>query len=169
MSKPRKVHTTESLLARTLEDGDCRVWQGYSTNKTPQVDHQGRMTSVRKLLFVLSGKVAEEGAYFGAKCQTVNCVCPDHIIKRHPKLQMKAMAKAASTGTVKAERLRKMTQTRRKTWAKLDMEKANTIRNSEESGPVLAQRYGITRSLVNRIKRGDQWRDTSNPFAGLMA
>jgi hypothetical protein len=168
MSMPRKVHTTESLLARAVEEGECLIWQGYSIRKTPQVDHEGKMTSVRKLLVTLAGGEIREGSFFGVTCGTVDCICPAHIIQRSPKGQLKAMAKAANSGTVKAQRVRKMTQTRRKLLAKLDMETATVIRNSEESGPVLAERYGITRSLVNRIKRGDQWRDTSNPFAGLL-
>ena len=39
---------------------------------------------------------------------------------------------------------------------------------STESGPALADRYGVNRSLINRIKRGDAWKDYTNPFGGLM-
>ena len=48
------------------------------------------------------------------------------------------------------------------------MEQVREIRLSEDSGPVLAERYGVNRSLIGGIRRGTAWRDYSNPFAGLM-
>jgi len=32
---------------------------------------------------------------------------------------------------------------------------------------VLAERYGVSKSWINRIKRGEVWRVLSSPFAGL--
>ena len=52
---------------------------------------------------------------------------------------------------------------------KLDIDKAREIRMSTESGPVLAARYGVNRSLISRIKRGTDWKDYANPYAALGA
>lgn len=53
--------------------------------------------------------------------------------------------------------------------AKLTLEQAREIRASEDTGPVLAERYGVNRSLIGSIRRGVAWRDYSDPFAGLGA
>ena len=53
--------------------------------------------------------------------------------------------------------------------AKLTAEQAREIRESLESGPVLALRYGVNKSLINNIKRGEAWRVYASPFAGLGA
>ena len=52
----------------------------------------------------------------------------------------------------------------------LTIEQAREIRMSDESGPVLALRYGVDKSLINGIKAGRNWKEYSNtnPFAGLM-
>jgi hypothetical protein len=49
------------------------------------------------------------------------------------------------------------------------MDQARTIRMSGESGPVLATRYGVNRSVINNIKLGRSWKDYKNPFSALMA
>ena len=53
--------------------------------------------------------------------------------------------------------------------AKLTLDQARTIRMSDESGTVLAERYSVSRQTVNRIKAGTAWREVSTPFAGLGA
>jgi ribosome-binding protein aMBF1 (putative translation factor) len=161
------VHTVDSLLARTEEYGECQVWTGYSTNKTPQVDHNGKMVPVRRLLCELDG-VAITGQYFGVRCGTELCVCPEHIIQRSQKGHAKVMAKSAATRRA-AKATDQYIARRNRPDTKLDVDKAREIRESLESGPVLAARFGVSRSLVNKIKRGEYWRDHSNPFAGLMA
>jgi hypothetical protein len=51
--------------------------------------------------------------------------------------------------------------------AKLSESKAQEIRLSDDSGPVLAERFGVSRGLINRIKRGRAWRVLSSPWQGL--
>ena len=49
----------------------------------------------------------------------------------------------------------------------MTLEMAREVRASNESGPVLAKRYGVDRSLIGSIRRGEVWKDYSNPFDGL--
>jgi hypothetical protein len=167
--KKQAVHTLASIMARTEDYGDCQVWTGYAPNKTPSLDYYGKMTSVRRVIAILSGREIKDEGFFAAKCGTDLCVCPEHIIQRSRAVHMRVMAKGAATGTVHTERIRKVTLTRRKQSAKLDMGKARDIRASEESGPVLAQRYGVNRSLINKVRANKAWIDTASPFAGLGA
>ena len=78
---------------------------------------------------------------------------------------MRNMASKRRVSDVTANKLRKFRV--ESGLAKLDEVKAQEIRNSEESGQVLADRYGVSRSWVNRIKRNEVWRMLSNPWKGL--
>lgn len=167
MSRSRAVHTLESLLARTEDVGECQVWTGYSTNKTPQVDNQGKMVPVRRLILELSGTPVV-GKFIGIKCGTERCVCPAHITQRSLKTHARMMAKKAGARKA-AKSTEQLIARRQRADVKLDVQKAREIRESVETGPVLAEKYGISRSLVNKIKRGEYWRDTTSPFSGLMA
>ena len=88
----------------------------------------------------------------------------------HEQHARDAAQRAAKKGAWKGKaRAAKIASTRRANInKKLDMDKAREIRMSTESGPVLAARYGVNKSLINGIKRGTAWKDYSNPFAALM-
>lgn len=169
MSRARAIHTVESLKARTIEEGECWLWQGYVANNTPQVnaivDGKKKMVSVRRLLRELvTGQAQPEGS-FGHTCGNPLCVNPDHAIWRGKEAHMRAMARKRTVGPVTASKLRKYRV--ESGLAKLDESKAQEIRQSPESGPVLAERYGVSRSWINKIRRGEAWRLLTSPFRGL--
>jgi hypothetical protein len=169
MSKARTEPTLDSLKARTIEEGDCWLWQGYIANNTPQVvsyaSGSKRMVSVRRLLRELeTGRVQPDGHYSNT-CGNPLCVNPDHTIWRGQDAHMRAMAKKRRVSDVTANKLRNYRVNTGQ--AKLSESKAQEIRLSEEPGPVLAERYGVSRSWINRVKRGEVWRVLSSPFAGL--
>ncbi|MGV2480270.1 UNVERIFIED_CONTAM: hypothetical protein IGO34_26065, partial [Salmonella enterica subsp. enterica serovar Weltevreden] len=95
------------------------------------------------------------------------CVNPAHL----PASTISAVAKAAADRGVFSgiARAAKIAAARRAQSAKLDIQKARDIRMSSESGPVLAARYGVNKSRINAIKRGEAWKDHVNPFYGLGA
>jgi hypothetical protein len=169
MSKARTEPTLDSLKARTIEEGDCWLWQGYIQNNTPQVvsyaSGSKRMVSVRRLLReLITGRVQPDGHYSNT-CGNPLCVNPDHTIWRGQDAHMRAMAKKRRVSDVTANKLRNYRVNTGQ--AKLSESKAQEIRLSEEPGPVLAERYGVSRSWINRVKRGEVWRVLSSPFAGL--
>lgn len=161
------VHTERSILSRTQEVGECMEWQGYVQNGTPAVCHEGKVVMVRRLLLQFRGIDLPKGSYAVPKCGNPLCVNPDHIQVRNQSQHAVAMAKNINYSA--PERIRKLTDSARELRGKLDIEKAREIRMSDEPGPVLAERYQVNKSMINRIKRGDAWRDIRNPFAGLMA
>ena len=169
MSKPRTEPTLDSLKARTIEEGDCWLWQGYLQNNTPQVasykDGGKRMVSVRKLLRELETGRPQPDGHYSNTCGNPLCVNPDHTLWRGQEAHMRAMVKKRKFSDVTANKLRSF---RVNTGlAKLSETKAQEIRLSEETGQVLAERYGVSKSWINRIKRGEVWRVLSSPFAGL--
>jgi hypothetical protein len=169
VSPPRTIHTLESLQARTIEEGDCWLWQGYSQNGTPQVMHYRKdkkgMYSVRRLLRELQiGRAMPDGQY-GNTCKNPLCVSPDHTLWKNTKTHMRDMASRRTHGPV--ESLKKRQARIDLGLTKLDMEKAQAIRASSEPGRVLAEQYGVHESMIKRIRTGRVWRVLSSPFAGL--
>lgn len=56
--------------------------------------------------------------------------------------------------------------------AKLDIEKARYIRNSDKTEAELSKELGVCQSLINRVKRGVSWGEGTvkgNIFSGLIA
>lgn len=167
--KPRTVHTLESLQARTIEEGDCWLWQGYIQNKTPQVvaypAGNKRMVSVRRLLRELTTGQKQPDGHYGNTCGNTCCVNPEHTIWKGQQAHMRYMAKKRVVSNVMANKLR---QHRIESGlAKITESKAQEIRSSSEPGPVLAERYGVSKGLINRIKRGTVWRVLVSPWQGL--
>lgn len=167
MAKPKTIHTIESLMALTTEEGDCRLWDKYLGNGVPMIFHDGKLIQVRKLMLMLQG-IEVRTRYTSPSCNNPLCVEPSHIVQRTSKQQHSHMAKMVSASPSNHSRIIKITKARREQVGKITQEQAIEIRMSDESGPVLADRFGITRSMVNRIKRGQSWvQEFGNPFAGL--
>lgn len=168
MSMQPKKHTIESLLERTVEEGDCRLWTGYLCNGVPQVHHQGKMVPVRRLMLALAGKNSTAAAFVACSCGNTSCVEPLHIVQHTEVHHMRKMARASSTGPAKLIRIARLTQTMRANSIIGSIDVAREIAASTESGPVLAARYGVNCTTINNIKRGDSWASGAHPFAGLV-
>ena len=159
-----RIHTIESLKKRTIEDGECWEWQGYCANGTPSVSHDGKMISVRRLFTQLLGNTVREG-YYVPKCGNKLCVNPEHTTYNDPKQHMK---KAARKALQSPTRRLKIQIHKRATTAKLTQEMADEIRCSEGPSRIIAEKYGVNKSVICRIRAGKAWVNLSNPFAGLM-
>lgn len=171
MTMPRKVHTTESLLARADEFGDCLIWNGYMANNTPYVFHEGKMTSVRGLLWKLSGKTAPEGRlFYRVVCGQDKCVNPAHTRCQTQAEHMRYMNEPGRrTASGEAIRAAKIAQYRRRI-SRITPEMLAEILASHESGPELERRLGVSRSLISQYRRGELGATRiSNPFQGLGA
>ena len=168
MTRARAIHTTESLLARTVEEGDCRLWTGFATNRTPLVCEDGRMVPVRRVLSRLAGR-DDGAAYYAAACGNPLCVEQEHTVARTHKQHMRVMGKTASTGAGAAARRARITAARRARGDVVPDDVVQAILASNESGPVLAARYGISRSTVNNYRSARIGRTAgNNPFAALI-
>jgi hypothetical protein len=99
-------------------------------------------------------------------CNDRRCVCSDHLrASTTADVSKAAAARGAFSGVARAA---KIAATKRAT-GKINADIARIIFSSDESGPVLSARYGVDRSLVNRIKNGQAWKQYgANPFSGLM-
>jgi hypothetical protein len=169
VSKARTTHTLESLRSRVIEVGDCWEWQGYIQNNTPQVigypDGKKKMVSVRRMLReIITGQPQPDGHY-GNTCGNPRCVNPDHTLWKSAAAHMRAMGRERKVSTVTANKLRKFRV--EAGLAKLDESKAQEIRLSSEPASVVAERFGVSKSWITKIRRGAAWRVLTSPWQGL--
>lgn len=165
MTRVITQHTLETLLARTVEIGECREWQGYIGNDTPQVSHGGKMMTVRRLMFELQGK-AIEGYYIAPSCGNFRCVSPEHAIARTNAAHIKRMNQNVDpNGLLRLIKLQQVARGRRK----LTDEQVQQIRSDPRPSRAVAAEHGVSKGLVCLIRAGKAHRAVSaSPFAGLM-
>lgn len=146
------------------EDGDCLVWKGHcGKGEMPVMSVKGVPRTVRRLTYQHAVGPVGAGMEVVSTCGTPRCVAPEHL-KKISKTQRRRESAAkrsagASVRLLSANRVRQ---------GKLDMEKARAIRASEETGPVLAERYGVSTALISLVRRGQSWAEPS-PWSGLGA
>ena len=161
------IHTLESIMARTVEVGDCMEWQGHiRQDNVPYITVNRQYMAVRRLILQLIGKPAKRGNFVGTTCGNQSCVNPEHIIERSRREHMRYAASMLDhndpTIVVKQQRAVKRLLTPE------DVEK---IRFDERSATAIAAEVGCCRQVVSRIRRGTSHRIVNasvNPFAGLM-
>lgn len=157
----------QTLLSRTDEIGDCLVWNStIGTTGYPIIHTPDGCRLARRLAFTLSGGVLKQRQPVATTCGDKRCINPEHLRASTTAKIAQAAARRGAYST--RARGAKIAAARRNGGAKLTEALAAEIRLSSEPGRVLADRYGVDKSLVNRIKRGTAWRDYSSPFAGLV-
>jgi hypothetical protein len=163
-----KVSVIERVMKRVLEIGDCLEWQGHMGGRgtTPVISVNRVAVSIRRAILEERGVILTEGQRCTTKCNNPRCVNPDHIKVLTTKQFMSRAAKGRSA-TVEASRARKIAESHRK-HSKITMEIAQQIRLDQRPGRLAAPEYGISKSLYDKIRRGESWRDFANPFFQLM-
>lgn len=162
--------TLKTIHDRCDEVGECWIWkdavgkQGYPIMRL----RPGGCLLVRRVAVALDGRPAAARQPVTCTCDEKRCCNPKHLKPSTPSAVAKAAAARGSFST--RSRAAKIAAGKRSSGAaKLTLEQAREIRASEDTGPVLAERYGVNRSLIGSIRRGVAWRDYSDPFAGLGA
>lgn len=176
MTKPDKrknrqktIHTLKTLEALSRWDDDCLEWRSYMIKGLyPQVFHDGSMIMVRKLVMQLAGRETPPMSYYKPSCDNPRCIRLEHIKIVPSGRHMTSMAYAVDhQSPVRIAKLQKAAAPRRK----LTDEQVMEIRASSDATRDIAARYGISKSIVCKIKRNRSNRivsAASNPFAGLL-
>ena len=168
MAKPQTIHTVESLLARTVDVGECKEWLGYSNNNNPRVYHEGRLQPTRKVLCKLNGQHIPPGFFVGTSCGNRKCVNPAHAVIRTPRQH--AVIMAENVDHMHPSRLLKLTE-KAQVRRKLTDEQLEEIRMTGTSRRILAEKFAVNPSLISRIRAGKAHRMSAarnNPFFRLM-
>lgn len=168
MPRPTIVQTLDSIMARTDEVGDCLEWQGMIRNGTPQIRIARKMHTVRRVIRDLLGNPAAEGNYLAPSCGNPKCVKPDHIIERTRAQHMKRIASLVDHNhPIRITKLQKIKAHARK----VNEDGLAMIRTDDRKAEDVARELGVSKTLVNKIRRGQAYREVNaaaNPFAGLM-
>jgi len=169
--KPKKIHTVKTIYEMCIEEGDCWNWNGYMANKSPYVNHNGVMQSVRKLLFTLIGREpVPQAKYYASTCGNPICVNPDHSTSRSQKAHSKFMGKIVNQSSV-TRRLKLQINSRSRSTSKLTRELADQIFVDPRPSRAIAKDFEVSRSMVTNIKAGKSWVNLSaatNPWVGLL-
>lgn len=159
----------EKIQCHVTLDGECWEWHGCMQGVTPMMNHDGKgSTNVRRLVLIERG-VPMKGHVATYTCGNPKCVNPEHTGRsNNTQLNRRIVADMSSaTNTLRSKRI---AETMREKHAKLSQADVDQIRASDEKQKDLATRYGVSTSIIGRIKRGEMWRTFSaSPFAGLFA
>ena len=169
----------ENLINRiqeqSIEEGDCWLWQGHTKdNNLPVInvfiEGKWKCMPVRRAIKVFEGiRLLGRQHQARTSCGNQLCVNPEHVyLFQHKGSRGARINKHHRT----PDQLVRITLAAQKHKSKLDWDKVNAIRASNETGPVLAERYGVTKSTINYIKAYRNWKTgeatNANPFAALI-
>lgn len=159
----------EKIRDLSVEDGDCWIWKGalQTCGSVPTMNHGGRVGAVRR--FILQDQGVELGKRLATyTCGNPKCVNPEHVapITRRA-LQLRVVEE---TGIASNPMRRKRLAENARKRAKINEQIAEQIRNAEGTQREIAERFGVSQSVVSRVVLGKGWRTYGgNPFAGLGA
>lgn len=157
---------------KCVEDGECMNWQGAVQSKcrTPAMRRFGTGSCVslrRMMLETDSGKKISPSRFATYMCGNINCVRLEHlgVVTRKVIQERNEAGFDAVQRMTKAKKITEKARAR----AKLTLKLAQEIASAEGTQRELAKRYGVCQSTVGMIRRGETWRDLTNPFASLAA
>lgn len=149
-------------------EGDCWEWHGCMQGSIPMMKHGSKVANVRRLVLIERG-VPMTGFIATYTCGNAKCVNPDHTA-RSTRTKMNRRIMADMNTATNTLRIKRIAEVKRRTDAKLSLDDVSQIRASDEKHEDLAARYGVSKSLIGRIRRGEMWKTFSaSPFAGLFA
>lgn len=156
--------TADWLLARVRDNGEgCLVWTRYSQDGNPKavLTTEGIPVNVRRVAWkALTGQKPRKGMDIKTCCGTLNCVDPAHLVQKPINARNKGRKKTLTERAATAEALR----AKSKIAGFIEEIKTSELTQEQE-----ADRCGISQSMVSKIRLGKNWRNYSNPFAGLGA
>ena len=158
----------EKILARTIDDAGCLVWQGCCANGHPAARIDGRPQLVRRVIWErLHGEIAP-GGIIKMACETPLCINPECMtLTTHKALAKVNGALGLMSGPVRSAAIARAK--RQHTQSKLTPEAVADIRASGDLGRVLAARWGVSQPHISKVQLHKAQRNFSSPFSGLGA
>jgi len=162
------MNLIEKIQAHSVACGDCLEWRSCMNWPIPIMKHDGKVANVRRLVLIDMG-VPMKGFIATYTCGNTKCVNPEHTA-RSSRAQMNRRIMDNMSSATNALRSKRIAEVKRRTDAKLSRADVDQIRASGDTHQDLATRFGISKSIIGRIKRGEMWKTFSaSPFAGLFA
>lgn len=170
--------TLDDIKGRCRIDGDCWLWTGALSAGWPRIwapDHTlhgGKFASQhgrRAAWHIKTGEAIPAGHRVFGTCEHRNCLNPAHMVCRATAEQGQAVA---ATDRLKGvvNRIKANRASGRKR-SHLTPDLIQTIHTSPETGQALAQRLGLSRSTVSKVRSGKPlaFDAVGGMFTGLLA
>jgi hypothetical protein len=154
------------IESKTVEEGECLIYLSRA-KKTPMVKPSGcQAVNVQRAVFVLRGGVLKPNGYITTKCLNPNCIHPDHIVQVS---QSKVASRAAKHVNHQCEARAMKIAAKRRQASKWSDDTIDVIRASSKPTMELASEFGMSPSMVRRVRSGVQRRQSvqQNPWVGL--
>ena len=149
-------------------EGECWIWRGrMKDNRKPVMCIGTETVPVRRVAWELAaGQEVPTGKIVAAKCANPRCVAPGCAVATTPKGKAAIYGPAGSYSA--PDRIIRSTLAMR-AMSKISDDDVRDIRFGGEPSMVVAKKYGISKTHVNRIRTGEVRRDLTNPFAGMFS
>ena len=149
------------IYAQCFEEGDCLIWEGpYTSNGYPVVrdsELRRRVLVRRPLWEELTGKPIPYGWNATMRCKNPCCVSFGHMrLRTYSQIVQQAADEGKLSSPSRRASIAKAMQSRS---SKVKtQETAQEIRNHPEPIRATAVKYGVSPSVVSRIRRNEAWR-----------
>ena len=146
----------QHLNDRIVDVHDCMEWVGFycTGGRMPAVRHNRQSTSVRRIIAEALGANVK-GRRILMSCGNFRCVCPEHYKVMSSRDALRVVARMGNEAN-KTKTTPNPGNVKRR---KLTDDQVNYIRTSDESSFVLAPKFGVSRTVITAIRRGELYRD----------
>lgn len=152
------AYLMEKIRSRCVEEGECLIWPGAVNSRGPVATIRQKQFSLRKVAWEdAHGKAFPPDRVASPGCKDPLCLA--HVVAK--------TWKQLNSRTPTVAHRAKISMSKRR-GSKLDEAAVAEIRFSSEPMSILIGRHGISKAYGYMIKRGDNRRDYSSPFAGLL-
>ena len=134
------------------------LWRGAwaSESTTPSIYFEGKSCNVRSVIWRQAGHLIRTGHAIKPTCGEPDCVALEHLESvRYRAIPRTAAQIAAVTRAMRARSV-------------IDMQVAEQIRASSETGAKWARRTGLSEAAISEIRLYKRWVPVSMPFSGLL-
>lgn len=153
------------IEGRVVKNGDCLLWTGATiAGSRPYVTINHERIPVRRLM-AKAKKIYQPGDVTPSSCGNPLCVHPEHAMSIPKTEHMQMLGRIGGKDPKRLVTIK----VRRHPLQKLEPPQIKEIRRSTEPAASLAQRFGVSKSLVSRVRRLEARQLLHNPFAGLGA
>lgn len=172
------THLLNLIKSKCEIEGNCWNWSGalQSCGATPTINIAHPITGKRVVMSVRRAILMERhkenllllrGRLATYKCGNPKCVNPDHTHAVTRSALQNRLAKEFGYHNSPVRKKKIADAMRAK--SRLTMEIAEQIRQSKKTQRAMALEFGVSQGVISKIRRGQIWKDYSNPFSQLGA
>lgn len=148
---------------RIAIDGECWIWRGPVYGGMPTAVFADGRRSARRAVYSMAHRRLSSRQVVSLRCDNPLCIAPAHAIVMLRGSHLPSLPRTAKWIARKTLALRAIAP-------KLTLDKARAVRQRVADGEkpkALAIEYGVSKAMIHRVVRGDNWREPLSPLALL--